>query len=122
MLQAAIGSCIDFKGERNEVIYEALQFPSLTYVWREWERYGAVIRVVESDDGRTIPTERIVEAIGERTALVVDFPRVLRFWRAGRYRRHLAAMPRNRRAAMRGCVPDDGHRAVRRVANWNSTW
>jgi kynureninase len=71
VLQAAVGSCIDFQGERNEVVYEALQFPSLTYVWREWERYGAVIRVVESDDGRTIPTERIVEAIGERTALVV---------------------------------------------------
>ncbi len=32
-----------FSGERNEVVYEALQFPSLTYVWREWERYGAVI-------------------------------------------------------------------------------
>jgi kynureninase len=71
VLQAAIGSCIDFSGERNEVLYEALQFPSLTYVWREWERYGAAIRIVESDDGRTIPTERIVEAIGERTALVV---------------------------------------------------
>ena len=41
---------------RNEVVYEALQFPSLTYVWREWERYGARVRVVDSDDGRTIPT------------------------------------------------------------------
>jgi len=71
VLQAAIGSCIDFSGERNEVLYEALQFPSLTYVWREWERYGAVMRIVESDDGRTIPTERIVDAIGDRTALVV---------------------------------------------------
>jgi kynureninase len=71
VLQGAIGSCIDFSGERNEVVYEALQFPSLTYVWREWERYGAVIHVVPSDDGRTIPTERIVASIDERTALVV---------------------------------------------------
>jgi kynureninase len=71
ILQAALGSCIDFSGDRNEVVYEALQFPSLTYVWREWERYGAVNRIVDSDDGRTIPTERILEAITEKTALAV---------------------------------------------------
>ncbi len=71
VLQAALATCIDFDRERNEVVYEALQFPSLTYVWREWERYGARISVIESDDGRTIPTERIVGAITERTALAV---------------------------------------------------
>ena len=71
VLQAAIASCIDFRSARNEVVYEALQFPSLTYVWREWERYGAVIRIVDSEDGRTIPTERIVNAITEKTAIAV---------------------------------------------------
>jgi kynureninase len=71
VLQAGIATCIDFRGERNQIVYEALQFPSLTYVWREWERYGAAVRIVPSDDGRTIPTERIVEAITERTALAV---------------------------------------------------
>lgn len=71
VLQAAVASCIDFSGERNEMVYEALQFPSLTYVWREWERYGAVISIVPSDDGRTIPTERIIETITERTAIAV---------------------------------------------------
>jgi kynureninase len=71
VLQAALGTCIDFSGDRNEVVYESLQFPSLTYVWREWERYGAVNRVVPSDDGRTIPTERILDAITEKTALAV---------------------------------------------------
>ncbi|MGR4064699.1 MAG: aminotransferase class V-fold PLP-dependent enzyme [Vulcanimicrobiaceae bacterium] len=71
VLQAAIATCFDFRAERNEVVYESLQFPSLTYVWREWERFGARCRVVESDDGRTIPTERICAAIGEKTALVV---------------------------------------------------
>ncbi len=48
VLQAAVATCIDFRGARNEVVYEALQFPSLTYVWREWERYGAAVRIVES--------------------------------------------------------------------------
>ena len=71
VLQAAIATCIDFRGERNEVVYEALQFPSLTYVWREWERYGAKVVVVESDDGRTVSTERIVASITEKTAIAV---------------------------------------------------
>jgi kynureninase len=71
VLQAAIATCIDFRGARNEVVYESLQFPSLTYVWREWERYGAAVRIVESPDGRTVPTERIVAAITEKTAIAV---------------------------------------------------
>jgi kynureninase len=71
VLQAAIATCFDFSGARNEVAYEALQFPSLTYVWREWERYGAVTRVIPSDDGRSIPTERIIESISEKTAIAV---------------------------------------------------
>ncbi|HTX60173.1 MAG TPA: aminotransferase class V-fold PLP-dependent enzyme [Verrucomicrobiae bacterium] len=70
-LQAALASCLDFSGERNEVVYEALQFPSLTYVWKEWERYGARTREIASEDGRTIPTERIVAGITERTAIAV---------------------------------------------------
>jgi kynureninase len=40
-------------------------------VWREWERYGASVRVVASPDGKTIPTESIVAAITERTAIAV---------------------------------------------------
>jgi len=71
VLQAALATTFDFRGERNEVVYEALQFPSLTYVWREWERYGANVCVVPSDDGRTIPTERIVASITEHTAIAV---------------------------------------------------
>ncbi len=71
VLQAALGSCIDFGAQRNEVVYEALQFPSITYVWREWERYGAVNKIVASPDGRTIPTQDIVDAISEKTAIAV---------------------------------------------------
>ncbi|HEY1681614.1 MAG TPA: aminotransferase class V-fold PLP-dependent enzyme [Candidatus Tumulicola sp.] len=69
--QAALATCIPLQGERNEVLYESLQFPSLTYVWSEWKRFGAVIKTVDSSDGRTIPTERIVDAITERTAIAV---------------------------------------------------
>ena len=71
VLQAALATCLDFKGQRNEVVYESLQFPSLTYVWSEWERYGAKVRVVPSADGRTIATEKIIGAITERTMIAV---------------------------------------------------
>jgi kynureninase len=69
--QAAIASSLTFGAPRNEVLYEALQFPSLTYAWKAWERFGAVTRAIPTDDGMTIPTQRIVDAIGERTAVVV---------------------------------------------------
>ncbi|MBV8118134.1 MAG: aminotransferase class V-fold PLP-dependent enzyme [Candidatus Eremiobacteraeota bacterium] len=70
-LQAALATSIAFTKERNEVVFEALQFPSLTYVWTEWQRYGAQTRIVPSGDGRTVPTERIIEAITERTGIAV---------------------------------------------------
>jgi kynureninase len=69
--QAAIASSITFSAQRNEVLYEALQFPSLTYVWKAWERFGAETRAIPTEDGMTIPTERIIAAITERTAVVV---------------------------------------------------
>jgi kynureninase len=71
VMQSALASCMSFTPARNEVVYEALQFPSLTYVWTEWQRFGAQPRIVPSDDGRTVPTERIIAAITERTAIAV---------------------------------------------------
>jgi kynureninase len=71
LLQAALASALDWSGERNEVVFEDLQFPSVTYVWTAWERFGARVVRVPSDDGRTMSTERLVAAIGERTAVVV---------------------------------------------------
>ncbi len=71
LLQSALASCLRFTPDRNEVVYEALQFPSLTYVWTEWQRFGAQPRIVPSDDGRTIETERIIAAITERTVIAV---------------------------------------------------
>lgn len=71
LLQSALASSLNLRGERNEIVYEALQFPSLAYVWTAWERAGAKTVRVATSDGRTIPTERILEAIGERTAVVV---------------------------------------------------
>ena len=71
LLQSALASSLSFDGARNEIVYEALQFPSLAYVWTAWERAGAKAIRVPTDDGRTIPTDRICSAISERTAVVV---------------------------------------------------
>jgi kynureninase len=72
VLQSALASSIDFRASKqNQIVYEALQFPSLAYVWTAWERAGAQTVRVPTTDGRMIPTERICAAITERTALVV---------------------------------------------------
>jgi kynureninase len=72
VLQSALASALDLRtAARTEIVYEALQFPSLGYVWTAWERAGARTLRVPTDDGRTIPTERICAAITERTAVVL---------------------------------------------------
>ncbi len=70
LAQAVVASALDFTPDRNEVVIEALQFPTVTYVWKQWERYGARVVVVPSADGRTMATDRLCSAITERTAVV----------------------------------------------------
>ena len=69
--QALILSCFDLKGKRNKIVYEALNFPSVMYVYEAHAR-AANARIVEvpSDDGITIDTQRMVDAIDEETLLV----------------------------------------------------
>ncbi len=69
--QSAIASALKFSGPRNRVVMEALQFPNLAYVWERFSDVGAQLVQVPSDDGATVPTARILEAIDERTAIVV---------------------------------------------------
>src|SRR5438067_814338 len=68
---SVVASCFDFgAGARNKVITTALDFPSTGYVWEAQQRLGARVHVVPSDDGITVPLERILEAIDETTRLV----------------------------------------------------
>ncbi|HEX5064319.1 MAG TPA: aminotransferase class V-fold PLP-dependent enzyme [Kofleriaceae bacterium] len=57
-------------GERPNVVTTDLEFPSIPFTIRAFERYGAVAIVVPSRDGATIDTEAVVRAIDERTQLV----------------------------------------------------
>jgi kynureninase len=69
---SAVASCFDFgSGRRRKIVTTALEFPTTEYVWREQERAGARVEVVASDDGVTIPVDRLLEAIDGETALVV---------------------------------------------------
>ncbi len=69
--QALILSCFDLTQKRNKIVYEALNFPSVMYVY-EAHAKAAHARIVEvpSDDGITIDTQRMVDAIDEETLLV----------------------------------------------------
>lgn len=69
-IQAIVASCFDFAGPRRKIVYEELNFSTVHYVWQEQQRRGAELSVVKSDDGISVPTERMLEAIDERTLLV----------------------------------------------------
>lgn len=68
--QALILSCFDLRGRRNKIVYDELNFPSVIYVYQAQRSQGARIEVVKSDDGITVPLERLLAAIDEETLLV----------------------------------------------------
>ena len=68
--QALILSCFDLGGRRNKIVYEDLNFPSVMYVYEAHRRLGARVLPVRSDDGITVPLDRMLAAIDEETLLV----------------------------------------------------
>jgi kynureninase len=69
-VMATVASCFEYTAERNKVVYEALQFPTVSYVWQAEKRRGAECVLVPSRDGVTIDTEAMCAAIDERTLVV----------------------------------------------------
>jgi kynureninase len=75
--QSLILSCFDPTPERNKIVYSELNFPSVMYVYEAHARDGKIrIETVKSDDGITVPLERMLAAIDE-TTLLVPFSHVL---------------------------------------------
>jgi kynureninase len=68
--EAVVASCFDFSGKRNKIVYSDLNFPSVMYFWEAQRALGAQVHMVKTDDGITVPTERLLEAIDEHTLLV----------------------------------------------------
>ncbi len=68
---SAVLSSLDYPAQRNRVVMTALDFPSVRYAYNALApRFGAEIVVVPSDDGVRIETQRVLDAIDERTRLV----------------------------------------------------
>jgi kynureninase len=63
-------SAFDFHGGRNKIVTDAMHFPSILYLLNELRRQGAEVVSVPSDDGVSVRTEALLDAIDERTALV----------------------------------------------------
>jgi kynureninase len=68
--QSIVASCLSYEGARRQIVVQDLDFPSNHYLFHGFERYGAQIVIVPSDDGVRGRIDRVVDAIDERTALV----------------------------------------------------
>jgi kynureninase len=68
--QAVVASCFDFAGKRNKVVYTDMNFPSVMYFWEAQQTRGARVHMVRTEDGITVPTKRLLDAIDEETLLV----------------------------------------------------
>ena len=69
---ATVASCFDFhkSRRRNKVVTTALDFPSMEYIWEAQRQLGARVEIVESNDGISVPLDKILRAIDEDTCLV----------------------------------------------------
>ena len=68
LAHAVIFSAWDDNLKRPRIVTDALHFPSILYLLEQRRKAGADVVVVPSDDGVSIDTQRLIEAIDERTA------------------------------------------------------
>jgi len=69
--QSLILSCFEPDARRNKIVYSDLEFPSVMYVYEAHAREGRFrVEHVASDDGMTVPLERMLAAIDEETLIV----------------------------------------------------
>lgn len=68
--QAVVASCFDLAGRRNKIVHTDLNFPSVIYYWEAQRDRGARVHMVKTDDGITVPTEQLLDAIDDETLIV----------------------------------------------------
>jgi kynureninase len=68
--QSIVASCFDWRGKRNKIVSEGLNFPSNLYIHRQLEQQGARVVTVASEDGVSIPLDKLLAAIDDETLLV----------------------------------------------------
>jgi len=105
---AAVASCFTWESPRNRIVMTDLEFITSYPFWRGLESVGAELVLVESEDGGiTVPTEKLIAAIDERTLLV---PTSHVYFRSGAVQ-DLAAVTRAAHA-VGALVLGDGYQAV----------
>jgi kynureninase len=67
--EAIVASCFDFSGQRNKIVYDDLNFPSVMYFWEAQRQRGARVHMVKTD-GVHVPLEPLLDVIDEETLLV----------------------------------------------------
>jgi kynureninase len=63
-------SCLRPKGARRRIVCTAMDFPSMVYLYRAQQDLGFELHVVPGEDDLTVRTDRLIEAIDDRTAAV----------------------------------------------------
>ena len=63
-------SCLQPHPGRNRIVCVASDFPSIIYLFREMESLGWQLTIVPAEADFSVRTDRVVDAIDERTALV----------------------------------------------------
>ncbi len=76
LAQAIVLSCFHFVGEKKKLVTTEMNFPSLLYLYQQSLPEQASLEIVQSEDGVTVPTERMLDVIDEET-LIVSFSHVL---------------------------------------------
>ncbi len=69
--QGIIGSCYRWDGSRNRIVMSGHEFPTNIYLFGGFRRYGAEVVVVPEADPVRVDTDRWLDAIDDRTQLVV---------------------------------------------------
>ncbi|MDX2091133.1 MAG: aminotransferase class V-fold PLP-dependent enzyme [Kofleriaceae bacterium] len=70
-VMSVLASCFEYTPARNKIVYEALMFPTVSYVWQEEQRRGAQCVLVPASTTGMIDAETMCNAIDEHTLLVV---------------------------------------------------
>jgi len=68
--EAVALSCFDYKSGKNKIVYSDMNFPSVMYLYQTRIADSARFEIVKSEDGITVPTEKMIDAIDDETLLV----------------------------------------------------
>jgi kynureninase len=70
LAHAVVFSAFDFSSSRPRIVTDAMHFPSILYLIDQQRRNSAEVVVVPSRSGIVVDTQRVIEAIDERTSIV----------------------------------------------------